>query len=286
MALPRLSLAALLLAGLAACGVGAESEESLVTDAEIGGLQHQALTEVVAPPPAAAPSSHVRLAWGYLAGKVGAPHWIDWSGDLQVEGGTATLEHLIYFEHSDHFDPGTDPSEVQWTSRTRPHFDGLVIRVDPGTGSGVVHVTTPEFTTDLDAAQLAQGVEQHFTVDAAGHEVSISSIPAAGCGGFALGYERPSHHGWLAFGGRLTDATGAFTHLLRFRADGPTLTARVLDEQRQVVATGQGQLDGEHFSLTLTRTDGSAFGTVQGLWRGPSYSARGAFQGTLRCPAP
>ncbi len=272
-------------AAVALCACGPMTEEDLVTDQEIGSIQTSSAALTVAQPttaPTLAPV-HVKLAWGYLAGDFRAREWIDWTGGLQISQGTATLDHLVFFERHDFPQPSEDPSQVRWTSRTLPHFDGVVVRLDPGAADAVLHVKTASFSHDFDVAQLAQGSEQEFAVDAEGHQLVISSVGDSACGGFAFGYERPSREGWLAFGGLLTNAKGEPQGRLRFRADGEAIQARVVDDAHQVIATGEGTLNGSDFSIALKKADGSALATVKGVFDAPSYSPRGHFQAHLDC---
>ena len=275
----------------AACGPP-DSEEGLVTDGEIdaiGTARSELNAPLTTPPSATAPAAiHVRLAWGYLAGKAKAGQWVNWTGGVTTDGGTVVLENLNFFDRGDRAVPSQSASGVSWVSRTLPHFDGLVVKVQPAAPTDVVSIRMPLFSADLTAADLAAGVEQHFVVDAAGHEVSLASVAdTEACAGFAFGYERPSAEGWLAFGGLFTDSSGQVTGRLRFRVDGETVRARLMGPDKQLVASGQGSFaiaaGGGSFTLSLARPDGTGAGVVRGLFHSPSYSPRGSFQATVAC---
>ncbi|MGC4117610.1 MAG: hypothetical protein QM765_24250 [Myxococcales bacterium] len=269
---------------LAGCG-GASwgEEERLIPDSEIDAMQSEIVSTSTETP--AAGGAYVKVVWGYLAGKFrDAPGWISWNGSLSVDSGRATLESLVFFDPHDALQPQSAPNRIDFKSRTMPHYDGLVALVEPGGANDKVHLETASFTTEIGGSELAQGVNLHHVVDAEGHEVSITSVPAGACGGFAYGYQRKAARGWLGFAGRFTDATGAVQGRLRFRADGEVVTGRLLDEDKAVVAEGSGTLTGESFELSLTKSDGSPLGTVKGIYQPPHYSARGAFQATWRCP--
>lgn len=275
------SLLAGSLAAVALVACGPQNEEDLVTDQEIGEVQsaQSALTEAVVRPPSAPSALHVRLTWGLLAGNRRAPNWIDWTGGVKVDSGTAQLEHLIFFERRDFPQASADPTQVRWTSHTRPHFDGVVVKVQPGAATDVLHLKTPLFSKDFDVVALAAGTEQRFDVDAEGHQISVSAIPDVGCGGFAFGYERASPQGWLAFGGLLTDESGNTQGIVRFRADGDVVHARLLGKGGAVLAEGAGKLSGEKFEFQLGQ-----LGAVKGFFQGPSsFSVRGSFQAQLSC---
>ena len=274
-----------LLAGTVAlcalAGCGPQTEEDLVTDQEISEVQSakSALTTAVQQPADAPAAFHLRLTWGLLGGNSKARTWIPWSGGVKVDSGTASLENLIFFDRHDAVQPSDNPAEVRWNSRTAPHFDGVVVRIQPTHTGDKVHVATPLFTRDFDSSELAAGIEQRVDVDSTGHQISISSIPDVGCGGFAYGYEKRAREGWLGFGGLLTDETGANQGVLRFRADGQTISARLVGKDGAVLAEGAGRLDGEKFELEL-----KGLGTLKGFFQAAnSFSPRGSFQASLRC---
>ena len=287
----------ILLPALAACGV--ESEEGLITDSELNQIQssRQAITNThpnQSPDPEAV---HVRLAWGYLAGRWPAPGWVNWSGELRLQSpGTLELENLSYFDKHDHLVQTAESDRVAWSSRTLPHFDGLVVKVSPGQPGAALKLTTPPYSREIPFHVIADGLNERLVVDADGHEVSVSSVPDAPCAGFSYGYEKPSSEGWLGFAGLYTDASGAITGRLRFRADGGQIQARLigadgaqpykLNVQGPVLATGQGHLDAAtgSFEIALVKEDGSALGTVSGIYAPPSYSERGSYQAVVRCP--
>ena len=51
------------------------------------------------------------------------------------------LERLIFFERKDFSQASDDPTQVLWTSHTRPHFDGVVLKVSPGAAADVLHLS-------------------------------------------------------------------------------------------------------------------------------------------------
>ena len=282
----RFLCSAVAVAFFCSCGTSDRSEE-LISDSEIDAIatSRASLTSTPAEPTAGA--FHLRVAWGYLAGKRDAPSWVDWTGSVRVDAGSTSLESLNYFERSDFAVPSNDPRSVAWSSHTRPHFDGLVAKVAPAQGAAMVHFQTPAFEKDLTVSELASGFSQRYVVDAAGHEVSISSVPDAACGGFAFGYLRPAREGWLAFGGLFTDASGQPQGRLRMRAEDGKVEARLVANGKES-AQGTGTLtvadQGGSFRFTLVRSDGVTLGEVRGSYADPSYSPRGSFQATLRCP--
>lgn len=278
----RTLLIAAALFAASACGMP-QTEEQLLPDSDLAGVQttQSAITSTVP----AANAFHLRLAWGYLAGELRARTWVSWTGQASVTSGTAALEHLIFFERHDSPLPNPAPNTVAWSSRTLPHFDGLVLKVTPGAATDEVTVTTPLFQHTFAVAELAAGSEQHFVVDAAGHEVSVSSIPDAACEGFALGYMKPSDEGWLGFAGLVVDSHGDRLGIVRFKVENGQVRARLIGANRQVTATGQGTLDeaAHTFSLSLVKPDGTVAANLTGLYTPPAYSPRGSFQARWSC---
>jgi len=274
---------------LTGCGLG--SEESLLPDADITDAQVESVDSAISvvTTPGSPAAFHVRVAWGYLAGKRNWDEtWVDWSGSLGVSSGEVALEHLVFFEPRDRPVPSSNPSQVSWKSRTGPHYDGLVMKVMPSTSDAVVHVQTPLLSVDLPTQALAAGLERYEVVDDAGHEVAISSIPDTDCGGFVFGYELPVlRSSGLVFGGRLTTASGKTAGMLRFHANGDKLEGRLLGNENAILARGTGHLDTtaqeSTIDLMLNKPDGARFGTIHALFHPPSYSVRGSFEGTLSC---
>jgi hypothetical protein len=284
------TVSALALIGCGGGGLDWTEDEKLIPDSEIDSQQSQLVSAEPAQPAAGAvQGAYVKVVWGYLAGRLlGAPGWIDWTGSLSVDGGSAALQSLVFFDRGDSPLPTSGANEIDWRSRTWPHYDGLIALVQPAAAGDLVHLQTPPLTKDLPVADLAQGQNLHYVVDADGHEVSITSIPAGACGGFAYGYERIARKGWKGFGGLLTEPAGKVIGRLRFRAEGGTLFARVVDADRNVLAEGEGSLsasaEGGSFEIGLQKPDGTGFGAVTGIFQSPTYAVRGAFQATWKCP--
>lgn len=287
----------ILVSMLAISACGSQAEEELITDAELDAIVSSreglaaAQPEVEAPPGAA----YVRLAWGYLAGRRNAPEWVNWSGEARVEGGGVKLENLTYFDWHDRPVPVQAADRVGWSSRTLPHFDGLVLEVTPAAPGQKLRVVTPRYQREHDVEALAAGINERSTVDGDEHEFSISSIPAGPCGGFSYGYERASLEGWLGFAGLFTNARGEIVGRLRFKADEERIAARLykksgdrpydLSVDGEPFATGRGRLDSgtNTFEFTLHAGDGATVATVSGHFAPPSYSRRGSYQAVVRC---
>jgi hypothetical protein len=282
---------------LCACGPG-QTEEQLISDTELNLIQSSRDGLVAAQPEPAvgAQTVHVRLAWGYFAGRRNARGWVNWSGAATMAGGQVSLENLVYFDWHDKPAPTQGSDRVAWNSRTLPHFDGLVLKVSATEPGQALAFVTPKLSRTLTIEELASGLNERTTVDSDGHEVSISAVPDQPCAGFSYGYQKPSDEGWLGFAGLFTDARGTITGRLRFRADGESVTARLwkkdgaqpydLSVDGEPSATGEGRLDtstGE-FELALTDAAGALVARVRGSYAAPSDSPRGSYQAVVSCP--
>lgn len=274
---------------LSACGqLADEDDRALISDADIVALQQESVPPEVAPDAASSGRSfYLRLTWGRLAAEGQPEATVDWSGSVTVSEGTVQLTRLNYFAGADRPDARGEGGRVEWTSRLRPQFAGLVARVELPSDDATVTVDMPLFRHTFRASELTGGDDAVYPVDADGHVVSVSTIPASKCpGGFALGYVKTARDGSQAFAGRLTDRTGRFIGTLRFHelADR-TLRGTAVDlegrEMARVRGTWVGGASGGSFSAELIDASGHPLGSLTGLSDDPSYASRGDFQGTF-----
>ncbi|MCH8956623.1 hypothetical protein IIA28_15080, partial [candidate division KSB1 bacterium] len=88
------------------------------------------LTDVLDPARAApdgVEACFVRITWGLLEGDSSATDVINWNGSARVSKGTLVVLRKIRFEGNDSIVlPRTDRQLVEFTSATKPHFDGLL----------------------------------------------------------------------------------------------------------------------------------------------------------------
>lgn len=71
------------------------------------------------------------ITWGNLHRDSTIQHWTDWSGGLSVDPGVLLLKQTIRFEPSDRILPRTQRDLIEWESQTRPHFDGILVKILP-----------------------------------------------------------------------------------------------------------------------------------------------------------
>jgi hypothetical protein len=110
----------------------------------------------------------VLLLWGRIPGDPNATDWRDWSGTLSLSRGGIIVRRTVAFESRDHLNPRTAIDSVSFASFTRPHADGLALRIvaqDPAASPVVLTYTStpaagstqPAVQYQFDLAQLAAG---------------------------------------------------------------------------------------------------------------------------------
>lgn len=165
----------------------------------------------------------LRITWGLLEGDSSATEIIDWSGSAEINKGTLVVLKQIRFEDGDFIHrPRESRQKVEFTSFTKPHFDGLLLAViDNDTAQtdleGTFTLNAGSYSkmlrfSELDSLNLLE------PVGSAGHEVSIESrsrnaTPFAG--GFISGrWVKTRPHGG-EFRGRWINSLGTSAGHLR-----------------------------------------------------------------------
>ncbi|MFQ5604400.1 MAG: hypothetical protein ACE5HS_14115 [bacterium] len=165
----------------------------------------------------------LRVTWGYLEGNSTETEATDWSGSIEINKGTLLVLKTIRFEDNDFLHlPRDSRKKVEFTSFTKPHFDGLALAIldndstdDDVEGSLTINAGAYSATvsySDLDSLELIEDVGSK------GQQVSIVSrskevTPFAG--GFFAGHwikDRP--HGGK-FRGRWINSLGTNAGYLR-----------------------------------------------------------------------
>jgi hypothetical protein len=112
---------------------------------------------------AGAARHRVLIAWGRMPADPDATTGRNWSGSLTLSRGALVLGRTIGFEdQTDRLMPRQSIARVDFQSVTRPHADGLVLRVlDPDPSQGALRLTYTSAdataTHELDLSQLANG---------------------------------------------------------------------------------------------------------------------------------
>jgi hypothetical protein len=278
----------ILAVALASCS-GLQGGRGAITDADIDSLALKRSALTTTPTTGVggeAQAFHLKIEFGLLAeeDRGAQSHEVVWDGAAAVSDGTATAEAQRDTEPGDEFVASDLASMVKWSSKTRPHFDTYVMKISPATATETVVVALPQLTRTLDVAALAAGYEERTAVDSVGHEVAISAVPDQACAGFAYGFLTVGDDG-ISFGGLVTGPSGDTVGRLRFSGVG-ALQGELTSTAEGLLATAAGSYDAAAgtFTLALTAGDGSAYGTIAGLYAPPSYSSRGSFAGHLLCP--
>jgi hypothetical protein len=120
----------------------------------------------------------LRITWGMLEGDSSAVNVIDWSGSATINQGTLVLLKTIRFEPEDYIHrPRPDRQTLEWTSYTRPHFDGICIAIvippnDTSSAEGSFTFITSPFTGTFSFSEL-ESIDVVYSVDAYGNEISF-----------------------------------------------------------------------------------------------------------------
>ena len=82
------------------------------------------------------------ITWGNLDADTTINYRTDWTGSLTVENGVALLKRTIRFDANDEILPRTSRDKIEWISFTRPHFDGILVKLHKFV-SRIRQLTTP-----------------------------------------------------------------------------------------------------------------------------------------------
>ena len=297
---PRIA-AWVLAGGVAACG-GAGGDD---LDAPHGGLdfsqeqpmfgaehrgafvaggqaeEPQALEGHSAPAPDTTGVRHaVWAVWGRAQRSDRPTEATDWSGDLSLQTGVLSLARTLAFDRRDQVLDAPDQRTVAFTSRTRPHVDGLVamaqgpagnqvvlhtaaVSLQAQTGSTAVH-TSAALEGGKQTAQLIVLPLDPTTCTAAlftAHAMRAAPRPLAALRGRSRIHQRAV--------GRALDPTGALLgHWRGFsgtRSDGQQVAfGKLVDRDGNALALMEGTptADGSGFDVTLLAPDHTVAGQV------------------------
>jgi hypothetical protein len=161
------------------------------------------------------------IVWGRMPADPDATTARNWSGSLTLSRGAMLIGRTIGFEdQTDSVLPRQNIARVDFESVTKPHADGLVLRLlDPDPSQGALHLTYTSAdaatTHDLDLSQLANGP---IVVDAGDGNRVIALAVREGdpCDhGFMRGRWVALQPGMGVYRGVVTDENGAVTGHLR-----------------------------------------------------------------------
>ncbi len=101
---------------------------------------------------------HIRVLWGNLIVDPDQEDAFDYSGEIRIDDGLLVIERTVMFDFWDtEIETREDPTLVAWHSNIRPHYDGLVLRLEPGATAddeNFLHIGIGPYTRDLSVTEL------------------------------------------------------------------------------------------------------------------------------------
>lgn len=158
-----------------------KSEAPAFNDPEVRMLDAEESALAVADPdtlPQSRSAFAVRILWGQLKGNPDAATVVTWDGAFVVSsGGLAVLRAIAFEPPADRVLPRTDRQIVEFESKTRPHFDGLLLLIhdldnDP---NATLTMRTGPYTNSWTFAELREA-DLVIPVDDLGNAVSLCSV--------------------------------------------------------------------------------------------------------------
>lgn len=241
----------------------------------------------------------LRITFGLLEGDSSATEVVDWSGYAEINKGTLALLKTIRFENNDYIHlPRENRLKLEFTSQTRPHFDGLLLAIIDNDTSQIALAGSFTFVagsysrtfafSELDSLDLVE------PVGANGHEVSIISRAkevAPFNGGFLAGrWVKQTNDGGI-FYGRWMNSLGTNAGHLRGIWGVNRIGERVffgkyisLNGQFRGLLGGtwgfnRGDAGGYFRGIWIDRNE-NVMGTLKGHWKsGRPGDGRGYFHG-------
>jgi hypothetical protein len=226
-------------------------DDAMRTDTRIGDLEGRA----------SATRRRVLLAWGRWPLDLTATNARNWSGSLTIDRGAIVVGRTLGFEDAgDEILPRVSPDRIDFRSVTRPHSDGMVLRVidpDPTAGPNRLRYTSADGTIvrDLDLSRLDAGPVREDAGDG-NRVVAVALRERDACDhGFLRGR-------WVALRENLGAYRGVITN-----ADGePTGHIRGIWGQRR---NGEAVMFGKFIAR-----DGSFRGLLVGTYEAGEWKAR------------
>jgi hypothetical protein len=220
------------------------------------------------------------VTWGQPVHNPDGPLTV-WDGAISSEVAYLKVLRKVRFEDGDQLFRDDDPHAVSFLTKTKPHHDGLLIRVSvpsyDAAVAGELSFVTENFQASINLAELMDGFTREIKADGLGNYVTLVAIPEAACpaGAAHFRWRRIDERGGV-FGGRMIDREGNHKGYLvglwgqvggkrRFKG-------LVLNLDKQVV----GRLRGAWHPVNQ---DG---GLLRGHWRSKDGEARGLLRGAYR----
>jgi hypothetical protein len=162
----------------------------------------------------------VRLAWGKLEGDSTATAVVDWSGFAEVNKGTLAVLKTVRFENNDRLQlPRASRQRVEFSSQTRPSYDGLVIAIidnDSSSTAGTLTLTAGTYSrtlsfSEMDSLDLVEPAGEGYEVSIVSRAKEVTPFD----GGFLAGrWIKDNQHGGV-FKGRWINSLGTHAGFVR-----------------------------------------------------------------------
>lgn len=240
----------------------------------------------------------ILVAWGYLRPHPDATEVVDWSGSLTVTNAALRLVRPARFETATDkvIFPRPDIYTLMFDSKTRPHWDGLIIEVvlapslNPDNGPVVLTLDTPVASEALTIeADMRRTVVTR--VDDAGHQIAFHVIRPDhdGCAeGFLLGrwevLGQVAGHDVGVFMGRFLGAGGERSAIVRGifgqRRDGAQVFfGKIIGRDGTALGLMAGRYADGHFGGRLLGDGRTVEGAVHGRYGDRNHDGDGFFAG-------
>lgn len=242
----------------------------------------------------------IRLVWGQPVFNASVPTATDWAGKVSVDAGVLRVLRKVRFEpNTDSLVPDGNPQTVSFTSMTKPHHDGLVLRIaiprDKVEGATLTF-ETDVFTRTVAIANLLDGFHEVRRADDLGNIVRLDTVPDHPCDhGLAVGHWKRLDARGGAFGGRVMNDEGAaigYWMGLWQKVDGKRrLKGVYLNNNKEFLGTlrgswrpfpTEGGLTGGAFRAHWRKNDGEVQGIIVGTYTVGDEAGQGAVMGRWR----
>jgi hypothetical protein len=160
------------------------------------------------------PITYLMITWGNLEADSTIDFPTDWTGSLTADNGAICLKKKIAWDDNDEILPRTSRDTLEWVSKTRPHFDGILValhKIAPPDTSGndttgvealddnaqlSITFDTGPLTVTINGEDL-RDLHRVVKVDEAGNAVAFNSfnVYPEGCPkGYLAGKWKPVDH--------------------------------------------------------------------------------------------
>lgn len=206
----------------------------------------------------------IRLVWGQRKLSPDTPP-TDWSGAISTNLGAIRVIRTLRFEQNDSVLERTSPQSVEFISRTKPHHDGLRLRlvVPRNPAAAMAGELTIQMGADIDIT-IPHHKLRHLIrakrVDDLGNGLAIVAFRHTPCPkGIVAGHWRRLNKRGGVFAGKVRNAKG--------------------EKMGRLVGIWGTRKNGDRRFFGLYVTDGKPAGVVRGTWKSLPNGNGGVFRG-------